>query len=64
MSRRRTWEEGGAKERSEMVVAMREGTRNEKGMRWCGAIETDVNEDNVAPWRVNGRDSGGSCAEP
>jgi hypothetical protein len=58
-----------AEERSERVVAMRDGTRNENATRLWGDIETDVNEDNVAPWKVDvdvdgiGMDSGFGCAE-
>jgi hypothetical protein len=43
-----------AEERSARAVAMRDGTRNENATRWCGAIEMDVNEDSVAPWKVDG----------
>jgi hypothetical protein len=63
-------EEGAAdEERSERVVAMRDGTRNENATRWWGAIETDVNEDNVAPWKVDvdgmgSGDNGCACADP
>jgi hypothetical protein len=66
-------EEGGAaaaasaEERSERVVAMRDGTRNENATRLWGDIETDVNEDNVAPWKVDvdvdGVDSDFGCVE-
>jgi hypothetical protein len=60
-----------AEERSERVVAMRDGTRNENATRLWGAIETDVNEDRVAPWKVDvgvDADGGGmgsdfGCAE-
>ena len=31
---------------------MRDGTRNENATRLWGAIDMDVNEDNVAPWKV------------
>jgi hypothetical protein len=40
---------------------MRDGTRSENATRWCGAIEMDVNEDSVAPWKRGGR-VGGDCA--
>ena len=62
--------EGGAaaEERSERVVAMRDGTRNENATRLWGDIEMDVNEDNVAPWKVDvgvdGMDSDFGFAEP
>ena len=61
-------EEVGADERSERVVAMRDGTRKENATRLWGAIEMDVNEDKVAPWNVDvdvdamNLDFG--CAEP
>jgi hypothetical protein len=67
-------EEGGAAagERfdSERVLAMRDGTRNENATRLWGAIEMDVNEDKVAPWKVDvdidgiDSDSDFGCAEP
>ena len=62
-------DEGGeaAEERSERVVAMRDGTRSENATRLWGAIETEVNEDNVAPWNIDGMDSGpdsDGCVEP
>ena len=48
-------EEGAAaEEKSVRVAAMRDGTRNENATRWWGAIEMDVNEDSVAPWKVDG----------
>jgi hypothetical protein len=39
--------------RSERVVAMRNGTRNENATRLWGDIGIDVNEDKVAPWKVD-----------
>jgi hypothetical protein len=65
-------EEGGAAagERFERVLAMRDGTRNENATRLWGAIEMDVNEDKVAPWKVDvdidgmDSDSDFGCAEP
>ena len=65
-------EEGGAAagERFERVLAMRDGTRNENAMRLWGAIEMDVNEDKVAPWKVDvdidgiDSDSDFGCGEP
>jgi hypothetical protein len=69
-----TGEEGAAaaaaEERSARVEAMRDGTRKEKATRWCGAIEMDVNDDSVAPWKVDDgmddcgcvdEDGGGGC---
>jgi hypothetical protein len=56
-------EEGAAaEERSARALAMRDGTRNENATRWWGAIEMDVNEDSVAPWKVDGMPVG-DCAE-
>jgi len=37
---------------SARVVAMRDGMRRENATRWWGAIEMDVNEESVAPWKV------------
>lgn len=67
-------EETAAEEKSVRVAAMRDGTRNENATRWWGAIEMDVNEDSVAPWKVDGmpvddcaeesvEGGGGGCAD-
>ena len=52
----------GAEEMSARVVAMRDGMRRENATRWCGAIEMEVNEESVAPWKV-GRGCEGLAVE-